>query len=431
MIYTIIQYLTLIILSIGGFYYLTVERSFVLKSAFGTKTTFPVINLQYLLLFIFATAIIGCGGELMSIRLLVCIILCFIGLLSAKGIIPLSIPIVFYTLYLCWLLIEIGLSPVKGFGFRVFLKYLYPFLILLFASKLVQLGHAKDFYLKGLKIILYLGIFSVFWFSIMGIPFVYISLSPVLFFGTALLDFLPIPLTISLYLYSLVRKKKYLFYSLLFVLPCIWHTNRTGLLAISITIVLFSIVRYRIKSIPYVLIGCSILIGSVLYIPQFRDKMFNKQMSADEILERRDELTADDIDTNGRFAIWEWSLNNYYKGSEWKGSGLGVLQEFLYSDQNPWTITAVHNDYVQILCDTGLIGLSLYILALLSIITHSLVVYFRARSQLVKMASFIAGVGLASMLSTLYTDNVVNYSLMTLSFPFALYGMMLGLKRGK
>ena len=38
---------------------------------------------------------------------------------------------------------------------------------------------------------------------------------------------------------------------------------------------------------------------------------------------------------------------------------------------------------------------------------------------------------LAGVALTMYTDNVVNYSMATLSYPFGFYGMMLGLIKGK
>ena len=42
-----------------------------------------------------------------------------------------------------------------------------------------------------------------------------------------------------------------------------------------------------------------------------------------------------------------------------------------------------------------------------------------------------AGSTMAGMLLTLYSDNVVNYSMATLSMPFGFYGMMLGLNEAK
>jgi O-antigen ligase len=217
----------------------------------------------------------------------------------------------------------------------------------------------------------------------------------------------------------------------LIIIPSVLGSIRTGVLASSITIVVFAIVRYKIKSLPYVILGIGVFVGTLLYVPDFRNKMFKKQLSSEEIIEQVNELTTDDIDSSGRFAMWEWSLDHFYKGKEWKGSGLGVLQNAFYTGNHPFGgLKVVHNDYVQILCDTGLIGLALYGLTLFSLIIHSFIIYYKKRKiPIVRLAAIISGVSLAGMISTLYTDNVVNYSLMTLSYPFALYGMTLGLDR--
>ena len=46
--------------------------------------------------------------------------------------------------------------------------------------------------------------------------------------------------------------------------------------------------------------------------------------------------------------------------------------------------------------------------------------------------SFIsAGASLAGVAVTMYSDNVVNYSMCTLAYPFGFYGMMLGLLKGE
>jgi len=424
----LINHILFFIISLAGFYILFEQKTYLVKDGFAKGKAFKITNRHYLLLFIFSMALLACG-EHMANRMMVTLIMLVLALFLTNRRPSFSLTTIFYIFYLGWLLISILLiTPERGYGFRVFLKYLYPFLIMLFAT---QLTVNAQFYFKVLKVILTIGLIAVFWQMILArIPVINSIIYSFIYWGPAIIDFYPVPLTISLLLYSETKKKKYLVYAALFVVPGILGAIRTGILASSITIMLFAIIRYRIKSLPYILIGGAVLIGSVLYIPQVRDKMFYKQMSTEDIIEKREELTTDDIDSSGRFAMWEWSLANFYHGKEWTGSGTGVLQAVFYSGQHPFgELKVVHNDYVQILCDNGLIGLILYASALLSLIIHSLFVYFISKHRIIKMAALIAGVSLAGMLSTLYTDNVVNYSMMTLSFPFALYGLFLGIKR--
>lgn len=424
------NYILFISITLVGFFYLLTNRVFVLKDALLPEKNILVSGKQSLLLFIFATGIISCGGDLMANRLLMTIIITFSAIIICKKKIIFSPVVLFYIFYLSWLIISILFySSVKGYGLRVFLKYLYPLLLVIFAS---QVTNSSKYYFKGLQIILYVGLYGACFFLLLSrIPFLGEFLYNFTFWGTAIMDFFPVVITICFALYSYINKKRYLFYILLFVLPTVLSGVRTGLLAVSITIVVFAVVRYKLKSIPYVFIGCAILIGAILYVPAIRDKMFLRQMSTEEIIEQRDELTQDDIQSNGRFAMWEWSMENLYKGKELTGSGLGALQYAFYNWDHPFgKLKVVHNDYVQILCDTGLIGLILYLAVFLSLILHSLIVYFNKKyNNIIRFAALVAGVSLAGMVSTLYTDNVVNYSLMTLSYPFALYGMMLGLKK--
>jgi hypothetical protein len=412
-----------------GFYYLSAgNNTYVLKDALDKRDKFIVDGNQYLFLLIMATGIAACG-EWMASRLLMNIIIVLLAFFTSRDRPVFNWTTTAYFLFLFWLLIEIYLSPVKDFGFRVFLKYLFPIMIMLYASKITT---SARFFVKVMYLVLAIGLFALLWFLLLGrIPIVHGIISTFIFWGPGILDFFPVTITIAFAMYTQTKKKKFLLYVLLFAVPSILMANRTGLLSASITIIVFSIVRYGIKSLPYVVIGAGISIGTVLYVPSFRQKMFKKQLTSEEIIEQRGSMTSDDINSNGRFAMWEWSKKQYFEGHELMGCGLGVLQERFYSQKHPFVpIRIVHNDYLQLMCDTGWIGLYLYISIMVSLVVHSMIVYFnRRKAFIVRFAALIAGVSMAGMASTLYTDNVVNYTLMTLTYPYAFYGMMIGLNR--
>jgi len=155
----------------------------------------------------------------------------------------------------------------------------------------------------------------------------------------------------------------------------------------------------------------------------------NKQMTADEIIENRDDLTLKDINTNGRQAMWDWSMDNYYQKNKVFGTGVGNLQMVFYSGKHPFNpIIVVHNDYVQILCDTGLIGLILFLLTSLSLVIHSFIIYNDKRNnEMIRLCAIVAGSSLVGILITSYTDNAVNYSFATYFYPYAFFGMALSL----
>ncbi len=104
------------------------------------------------LLFILMTGLFQAGGvtlaglNLSALRLLLWILL-LVGVLlifkvtaRQKTNLLFDIPIVIYGLFLTWCLIHLlCFSPDFGYGLRVFLKLLYPFLILLLARKITNI----------------------------------------------------------------------------------------------------------------------------------------------------------------------------------------------------------------------------------------------------------------------------------------------------
>lgn len=61
--------------------------------------------------------------------------------------------------------------------------------------------------------------------------------------------------------------------------------------------------------------------------------------------------------SNGRFAFWEQAIN-LYRSNRLVGIGWGKYVSF-----NKWG-TSVHNTYIQLLCETGLIGFTLFIFSM-------------------------------------------------------------------
>ena len=88
-----------------------------------------------------------------------------------------------------------------------------------------------------------------------------------------------------------------------------------------------------------------------------------------------------------------------------------------------------HSDFVQMRCDNGLIGLILYSTIILLVFVDCCRTYHSIKKWEIRLCSLVAGASIMGVFVTLYSDNVVNYSMATLSMPFGFYGMMLGLKK--
>ena len=362
--------------------------------------------------------------DLMAIRLLVLEILMITGLFTCPRSPVWSASQICYAVFLGWLIIGCFYSFVPMYGVRVVLKYIYPFIIVLFASAVVR---DFDIFMKsslGARQVAVLSI--IFFFTPLHRLF-----NGVFWYGTAAaINYISMMIfSLALYCYARERKKN-LRYVLLFILPCFLWVFRTSIMGTALAIMTFLFFRYRLKSLP-VLFGAVILfVVAIFFIPSVRSKMFYDDSTSLSQLQNG-EISKDNIDSNGRFAMWEWSMDRYYKDRELVGSGTGTLQEAFYSLRHPFgTIRIVHCDYVQMLCDNGLIGIVFFGLSFLFMIFHCFSVFQDRRNNMgIRLCAIIAGTSVPGVLLTMMTDNVINYSMATISYPCGFYGMMLGMLR--
>ncbi len=143
-------------------------------------------------------------------------------------------------------------------------------------------------------------------------------------------------------------------------------------------------------------------------------------------------VNKDDINSNARFAMWEYFERRFYHGRELQGSGTGACQNHLYNNFLFGGLKVMHSDIVQMKCDNGLIAVILYYTVVMMMILHAFFFFLRKRhGACIKVCAITAGASLAGVAVTMYSDNVVNYSMCTLAYPFGFYGMMLGLLKGE
>jgi len=431
---TLISLLALLIITAIGMQASFFGKTAIVKSAFTPALKFKVSSRQYFIMLLLATGIIQAGG--FSALLLLIWIVFLLQLLIKYGTnFSASWVFFFYSLYLSWLVISLIQTPETEYGFRTFAKYVFPFLLVLVVSKTPM---TTAFFLKGLQV--------SFWAAMVANLCIFISLllpiggvtrvltEPILWYIAAIIDFNPFAIAVALILYRITKKRMYLYAILICIAIPIITSIRTGLVGIGVCLMMMSFFKYKVRALPYIVIVVGLFISAVVYIPNVRNKMFRQSFSnSEELLKSSKNLTTDDIDANGRFAMWEWSLDQYYKGNEIMGSGLGQLQARFYSGKHPFSqIRIVHNDYVQILCDTGLIGLVLYLLVIISFVTHSFQMYNNTQNNFAaRTAAFIAGTSLCGIMACAYTDNVINYSLITLTYSYVFFGFALGLKNKK
>lgn len=364
------------------------------------------------------------GLDLMAVRLGVLELLCIIGLKTVSNKPVWSTPLVLYASYLIWLLIGCFYSPVPGYGIRVILKYLYPLLLCLFASATVR---DPEVFFKSSLLARSVAVAAIVYYFVPGLSIVFPGL---IWYATAgCINFIAMAIfSLAMAFYTDERKKN-LYFVALFLIPCFVFVFRTSIIGSTLAIMMFFLFKYKAKALPGIFGILILAVTLVFAIPSVRNKMFYDSNGKTADMLYNQEITMDDIDSNGRFAMWEWSLEHFWEPHKFTGSGTGNLQETFYELRHPFgSIRICHNDYIQILCDNGLIGIILFGSSFLLIILHCFKVFNTDYYPVpIKICAITAGASLAGVMLTMYTDNVVNYTMATLSMPIGFYGMMLGM----
>lgn len=143
--------------------------------------------------------------------------------------------------------------------------------------------------------------------------------------------------------------------------------------------------------------------------PRFRERMFygEASRSADAIL--NDPLsTIQYVHGSGRFDAWEHVLNKFFQPSPAFGSGIGATQHYFYS-QIGGGLGVIHSEYVRLLSEVGLVGLGLFVVAMIVYLTQLIrTIRLSASRETQKYA--LAGLGgVVAYLVYMATDNAFDY----------------------
>lgn len=377
----------------------------------------------------FSTGIIALQAtgtlDLMAIRLLVLEALCIIGIFVCKDKPIITLPLVIYFVYLLWITIGCFYSPSPGYGIRVILKYIYPLVLCLFASAAVR--YSEVMIKSALLARTFAFVSIIFGF----VPLIGHLIPGVFWYSTALaINYISIMIfSLALFYFSNEKKKNIIYFGI-FMLPCFLWVFRTSIMGSLVALMAFFFIRYKIRSLP--IIATIIVLGvvAVFSIPSLRNKMFKKEATGISIENFQDgKIGMDEVNTNAREAMWKDLKHRFYKDHEIIGSGTGTVQSYMYNNHVFGGLKATHSDYVQMLCDNGIIGLSIYSIIVALIFLHCLQIYsIRQNPAPLKLCALVAGASIVGVFATFYSDNVFNYSMATLSMPFGFYGMTLGLQ---
>lgn len=192
-------------------------------------------------------------------------------------------------------------------------------------------------------------------------------------------------ISFPLYLVIKEKEKKYYFIILLSIVALLTTCSKAGIIILFIML-LFTLVLFLFKK-PYML--KKIFVPSLILIIVFI-VLYNTTSLFDAIIERLGELTSDSLDTitTGRNVLWENAFDIMFNLNPFnfiKGIGIGMFtvytKEFypLYNE----TVLVVHNTFLSLWVECGLIMFLLLILTFIKMIYSLLKIFINTKNIIV------------------------------------------------
>ena len=227
-------------------------------------------------------------------------------------------------------------------------------------------------------------------------------------------------------LYWLTKEKKYVLCAFWLLLSTILESVRTGLGGMMLVFVVATLLRSKAKALPGLIMVGAMFVGIILFVPGMNQKFFGEDAGTvtGEDIVTGNALSLDNIEMSGRDYMWERIKDNCYYGNEVFGGGLGTSGRFQKNyGKATKGLEMIHNDYLQILCDTGIVGIVLlcifYLGFIIKVIAH---VVLRKSTVLVKLTGIMALSSMVGVGFAMYFDNVVSNSMQALVMPFIYWG---------
>lgn len=340
--------------------------------------------------------------------------------------------VISYMLFLLWLIVTWVYSPYPYYGFLNIVKYSLPLVALWVAYNALR---TKEDLIVFLKLTCYGLIFYVFWVS--GIAFKFypvIAYSPlgagIFSIAAALSDYFVALFTAPIILAVLTGQKRWYILCGLLFLSAIFYSIRTSIAASLISLGVYLLMRYKLNAVPGLIALVIGFASIVVYVPEINQKFFYGVDKKDYTVEQiaTGEVGFDDMQTNARDYMWTKAMGMYYHGQELTGNGLGSTAFGMKSHLIHPQLELIHSDYVQLLCDSGII--SVILLGIFVIITLVTILWYGQPylGEYTALTGWLAASSLCGILFSMAFDNVVSTSMTSLCISFILIGFFLKFK---
>lgn len=334
---------------------------------------------------------------------------------------------ILYLVFFFWLAITMTWTTVPRDGWMMLIKYFIPLIFLWLGYS--SLRNEKDLIIL-LKVVNFVACIYCVFIGGQGyktMPWLYFGpighqFSTYAGFACFEISIFIIPIL----LYWLTKERKYIFCMFWLLLSTILEAVRTGLGGMMLVFVVATLLKSKTKALPGLVVAGVLFISIILLVPGMNEKFFGDAagtITASDIIQG-DALSLDNIEKSGREYLWERVKDNCYYGNETFGGGLGTSGRWVKNyGKATKGLEMIHNDYLQILCDTGLVGISLltifYIAFIIKVVRN---VVMRKCTVLVKLTGIMALSSMVGVGFAMYFDNVVSNSMQALVMPFIYWG---------
>lgn len=427
---TILSLLIFVVLAIWvGQIYLSGKKKLRLVEV-GKKEYYLLSPNMYFVIFTVCTAPVFLGSLALlkyGLWFATMLVLLFVGKVRIKF----EFMTVMYSIFFLWLCYTMTYTTVPRDGAMMLIKYSLPILFLWLGYS--GLRNEKDLiiFLKVVNVVVCVYCMFIGGQGCKLMPWLYYPVFKGVF-GTyaAFADYLTAVFIVPILLYWLTKEKKYIFCALWMVLSTVLESVRTGMGGMLLVFCIALLLKNKAKAIPGLAVAGAMFLGVVLFVPEVNEKFFGDDagtVSATDIVQGS-AMSMENMEDNGRKYTWELILDEFYRGHELKGSGLSMSKSYLLNAflKKEIGIGLIHNDYVQLLADTGIIGVSLlvlfYISVILSVVRN---VILRRSTILVKLTGIMALPSLVGIAFCMYFDNVVSNSMQSMVMPYIYLGFFL------
>jgi O-antigen ligase len=199
-----------------------------------------------------------------------------------------------------------------------------------------------------------------------------------------------------------------LLFGLMF-LSVLWAFTRISMagLVVAVAFLVSLSARSTVLKVMIPVALCVVFVSLFFTIDLLKLRMFkSREVSFSSIARSNPEQIGDMLLTSGRTMLWKQAGEKLFSKSPVIGKGLGSVDSWLETRSPP---TRLHSEYLRLLCDLGIVGLSLYAAAILHFFLRIHQVWRSAENAQVRIFSATAMAALFFYVVTLATDNSFNY----------------------